>query len=166
MDAVPARAASCRRRPPRRQAAAGVTLLEMLLVIVLVAAMAGLAAAALHGGLDGTRLRTAARQVGAELRFARVRALASGQVQRFELDLGDGRWRGANGHRGRLPEGMRLRFTGARQVQPREGSGSIVFFPDGASSGGRIELALRQASWRVDVTWMTGEVRVAPVAAP
>jgi general secretion pathway protein H len=35
-----------------------------------------------------------------------------------------------------------------------------VFFPDGASTGGRVQLSARNAAMNVDVTWLTGEVRL------
>ena len=54
----------------------------------------------------------------------------------------------------------------AREVQPREGEGAIVFFPDGASTGGRVQLALDDAAWQVEVAWLTGQVRAAAVGEP
>ena len=59
---------------------------------------------------------------------------------------------------------MEVSFIGAREVQPREGEGAIVFFPDGASTGGRVRLRIRSAAWNVDVAWLTGQVRA--VRAP
>ncbi len=41
-----------------------------------------------------------------------------------------------------------------------------VFFPDGASTGGRIDLQVKDARWRVDVGWITGEVRSGPLRTP
>lgn len=152
--------------PAARTRARGVSLLEMLLVVALIALVGVLAAAAMGGGVDGMRLRSAGKQIAAELRFARTQALAGGQPQRFVIDPRGHRWQGANGRHGEIPKALEIRFTGARQVQPREGEGAVQFFEDGASSGGRIELQVRQAVWRIDVAWMTGEVRSGPVAAP
>ena len=39
-----------------------------------------------------------------------------------------------------------------------EGIGRIRFFPDGASTGGNVELELGEAVWRIEVNWLTGEV--------
>ena len=47
-----------------------------------------------------------------------------------------------------------------RELQPRDGIGTVRFFPDGASSGGRLRLAANGGGWDVDVRWVTGEVRV------
>ena len=36
----------------------------------------------------------------------------------------------------------------------------LAFFPDGASTGGRIRLTAKNAARDIDVAWLTGEVRV------
>lgn len=141
----------------------GVTLLEMLLVIALIAAAGVLAAGALSGGLDGLRLRSSGKQIAAQLRFTRTQALASGQPQRFALDPVARHWQAPSGHHGEIPAGLEIRFTGARQAQRHEREAAIVFFPDGAATGGRIELQAKQAIWRIDVSWITGEVVAGPL---
>ena len=40
------------------------------------------------------------------------------------------------------------------------GVGAILFFPDGASTGGRVQHSAKKAAWNVDVAWLTGEVQV------
>jgi len=59
-----------------------------------------------------------------------------------------------------------VQFTGAREVQPSEGVGAIVFFSDGASTGGRVQLRMRDAAWNIDVAWLTGEVTLRRAEVP
>ncbi|MFC3551515.1 GspH/FimT family pseudopilin [Lysobacter cavernae] len=143
----------------------GASLLEMLLVIALVAAISVLAAAALSGGFRGIQLRANAKEIAAQLRYTRTQAIASGRPQRFTLDPAAHAWTAANGRRGEIPAALRVSFTGAREVQPRRGEGAIVFFADGASTGGRIQLSAQRAAWNVDVAWLTGEIRLRRVEA-
>ena len=150
-----------RRGAARR--ARGFSLLEMILVLALVALASLLAAAAMTGGYDGMRLRSAAREVAAQLRFTRAQAIATGEPQRFTLDPSAHRWTAPKARSGELPRQLDLAFVGAREVQPSAGEGAIVFFADGASTGGRVRLALDDAAWDVEVAWLTGEVRAAPV---
>ena len=145
-------------RLPQRQR--GVSLLEMLLVVALIAVAATLSAMVLTGGLDGMRLRTETKETAAQLRYTRAQAIATGQPQRFVIDPRAHRWQAPNGRDGRIPETLSVKFTGARQAQARAGEGAILFFHDGGSTGGRITLGAKQAEWMVDVTWLTGEVRV------
>lgn len=131
----------------------------MLLVIALIAVAGVLAAAVLSGGIEGMRLRTAGKQIADELRQVRTRSIASGKPQQFEIDPVSHYWTTSLGRSGKIPASLRIQFTGAREAQARAGKGAIRFFPDGASSGGRVELFTEQARWRIDVAWITGEVR-------
>ncbi len=138
----------------------GTSLLEMLLVVALIAAAGVLAAAAMGGGMKGMQLRSSAKEISAQLRFTRTHAIATGEPQRFVIDPAAHTWQAPNGRAGDVPEALGIRFYGARQVQPSRGEGAIVFFPDGASTGGRIQLSRERAGWNVDVAWMTGQVKL------
>ncbi|MET0581639.1 MAG: GspH/FimT family pseudopilin [Pseudoxanthomonas sp.] len=139
----------------------GVSLLEMLLVVALIAIAGLLAAMVLTGGLDGMRLRSSAKEIAAQLRFARAQAIATGEPQRFVIDPARHHWQGPNQRQGSIPSSLGIEFTGARQAQARAGEGGILFFSDGASTGGRVQLSAKKAAWRIDVAWLTGEVRLA-----
>jgi general secretion pathway protein H len=145
--------------------AAGFTLLEMLLVLSLIAIAVTLSAVAMSGGMEGMRLRNSAKEIAGQLRYTRAQAIASGQPQRFALDVKAHRWQAPVGKHGEIPEGLRIRFTGAREAQARAEQGAILFFPDGASTGGRVQLEAGDAAWRVDVAWLTGEVKLARAEA-
>ena len=135
-------------------------MLETLLVVAILALAAALAAAAVTGGFRGTELRATAKEMAANLRYTRARAISTGQPQSFTVDPQAHAWTAPNGRDGEIPERLSVTFTGAREVQPTEGVGAVVFFPDGAATGGRIRLGLDDAAWEIDVAWLTGEVQV------
>ena len=135
-------------------------MLETLLVVAILALAAALAAAAVTGGFRGAELRATAKEIAANLRYTRARAISTGQPQSFTVDPEAHAWTAPNGRDGDIPERLTVTFTGAREVQPTEGVGAVVFFPDGAATGGRIRLGLDDAAWEIDVAWLTGEVRV------
>lgn len=136
----------------------GFTLLEMMLVVVLIAGIGLLAAATMTGGIERMRLDSTAKEIASELRHARARALATGTPQQFLLDPRARRWQSAEDRGGTIPDDLGVSFTGARELQPAEGVGAIVFFGDGASTGGRVQLRYREAGWTIGVAWLTGEV--------
>jgi len=138
--------------------ARGLSLLELLVVVALMAALAGIAAAVIGRALPGRELRAAAATVADELRFARARAIASGREQVFRLDVDTRAWRGAGERSGQLPAAITLDATTARGQAPAAREAAFRFFPDGASTGGRVVLKRGEAAWRVDVAWLTGEV--------
>ena len=152
--------AACRRAPANAAQARGVSLIEMRIVVVLIAAITALAASTMSGGLKGSQLRASAKEIASQLRFTRTRAIATGQTQRFVVDPARHAWTGAGERHGSFPDALKVTFTGAREVQPRQGEGAILFFADGASTGGRVQLARDTAAWNVDVAWLTGEVRI------
>ncbi len=137
--------------------ARGTSLLELLLVMALIALTGTLAVASYGGGLDGMRLRASAKEIAAQLRHTRAQAIASGREQRFEIEPVQRRWRAAT-RSGDIPQAVEVAFMGAREVQPRSDVGAIVFFEDGGSTGGHVQLQARSTVWRVDVAWLTGEV--------
>jgi general secretion pathway protein H len=153
---------------PRRDSA-GVTLLEMLLVVALIAIAATLAAMVLSGGMRGMQLRSTSQDIAAQLRYTRARAIASGEPQRFTIEPRARRWTAAEGRRGEIPAALSVDFTGAREAAgasaAANGQGAILFFPDGASTGGRIALLSGDAGWRVDVGWLMGDVRLSRTRA-
>ena len=146
------------RSNPTLQNAAGFSLLEVLLVMGLFVLISVLAATAITGGFAGMQLRSDAREVAAQLRWTRTQAIATGQPQRFTIDPHAHTWTAAQGRTGEIAKPLGIAFFGAREVQPREGEGAILFFPDGASTGGRVQLNAKRAAMNVDVAWLTGEV--------
>lgn len=129
-----------------------------MLVVTLIAAIGLLAAAAMTGGFDRMKLDSTAKEVASELRHVRARAIATGEPQHFVIDPHARRWQSAEDRGGSIPRELDVGFTGARELQPAEGVGAIVFFGDGASSGGRLQLRHRDATRTIEVAWLTGEV--------
>jgi general secretion pathway protein H len=150
---VASRATVC--RPAASQ---GFTLIEILIVVTLIAALTLVLVGAMNGGMDGLKVRSNAKALAAELRHARAQAIATGTVQRFTVVPEQRTWTGAKQRHGEFPKALEVTFTGVRQVQAREGEGVILFFEDGASTGGRIQLRVKNAAWNADVAWLTGEV--------
>ena len=153
-----------------RRLPSGFSLLEMLLVMALIAAASVLAVAAFGGGMQGMKLRAGAKDLAAQMRFARAVAISSGQPQDVVIDPQARRWEGAKGRSGSLPDGGEVVFTGARAAQFADGAdvdgkGIVRFFPDGAATGGRVRLLANGGGWDVDVGWLTGDVRVSRVQA-
>jgi general secretion pathway protein H len=158
--------ARLRQRPfDSGRSTAGFSLLEMILVVALIAVASLLAAMVVTGGFEGMKLRSSSKEIAGQLRYTRAQAIATGQAQRFVIDPQARRWQAPNGKHGQIPSSLAVEFTGAREAQPRVGDGGILFFPDGASTGGRVQLRAKQAVSRIDVAWLTGEVSVSRAQA-
>lgn len=151
--------------PPRRAAGRGgdgVSLLELLVVLMLMSLIAVMAVPFMSGGVSGSELKGAAREVAAGLRFARSDAVSSRRETRLVLDLEQRTFRIDRDPRVHaLPKQVDLKlFTAQRDLVDAK-SGAIRFFPDGGSNGGRVTIAAGERKYEVDVDWLTGRVAIA-----
>ena len=139
----------------------GFTLLELLVVLAIIGLLAVIAAPRFAGALPGAELASGARQLVSGLREARSRAVSlnrqvafilAGDANRYSIGLGG---RGAA-----LPENIAITlWTGTTEITGAH-QGAIRFFPDGSSTGGRIELAGKGGKRLIGVDWLTGRVRL------
>jgi general secretion pathway protein H len=149
----------------RSARANGFTLLEMLAVILLIGIAVAAASISVTQGLASARARAASGELAAALRATRTQAIVHADERHFDVDTRGNTWSGASGAGVALPKGMRISITSAAGDAPNEHTGRIRFFPDGSSTGGRITLRAGQRQWHVNVSWLTGEVRVVDTVA-
>ena len=127
----------------------------MIVVLAVLAMVGGLVLSRgplRSGALD---MRSGAGTVSRALRLARSRAIAINQPVGVRFDPKEASVQVAGQAAQRLPGGIGLGVT------PSTGQGlTILFMPDGSSSGGRVELAGAGRTAHVDVDWLTGRVSV------
>lgn len=141
--------------------ARGFTLLELLVVIAIVGVVLALVPGFLLRDQPVLDLESAARAVAQGLRQTRSQAMLQNREQIFAIDVESGRFRpGAQQSLRQLDRAIALSLLTARSEAQGEGGGSIRFFPDGSSTGGRIRLALEQHQAQVSVDWLTGAVAI------
>lgn len=132
----------------------GFTLMELMLAMVVIGLLAALALprAPLSGGRGAVQADAA--RVVALLRADRTAALTRGAAVESRFDFDGGRLAsGAGGPVIGLSRGVRLTPAG-------EGARSVVFTPDGRSSGAALGLSGRGASVLVTVNPVTAAVEV------
>jgi general secretion pathway protein H len=141
--------------------ARGVTLLELLVVMALMALIAGLVLPSFGDGVPTSSLKSSARQLAAGLRVARSEAVAQKRETFLVLDLEGRRFKvGSDPREYALPPRVELKLFTAQSDLVSERVGSIRFFPDGGSNGGRITVASGERKFEVDVDWLTGRVAI------
>lgn len=149
----------------KRARAHGFTLLEMLAVILLIGIAAAAVSISVTQGLASARVRAASSELAGALRATRAQAIVRGQEQNFDVDTRANSYLNVKQQDVRLPKGLKVSITSAKEDQPNEHTGRIRFFPDGSSTGGRITLQSGKRQWHVNVSWLTGEVRVVDTVA-
>jgi general secretion pathway protein H len=140
---------------------AGFTLLEVLVAL----AIGAIAYAVILGvpgrGTSAADLKAAARTLASGLRTAQTTAMATRRDALLTLDLETHEFEVPGvlqPHK--LPEKLDLKLLTAESEVTSEKRGSIRFYPDGSSTGGRITVASGEAKYQVDVDWLTGRVTV------
>ena len=140
---------------------AGVTLLELLIVIALMAIITALVVPMFGGPVSTSELRATARRLAAGLRLARSEAVSERRETFLVVDVAGKRFkvdREAREHA--LPSKVDLKLFTAQNDLVSENVGSIRFYPDGGSNGGRITVASGARKFDVDVDWLTGRVAI------
>ena len=140
---------------------AGFTLLEILLVLAIGAA-AYVAVLGVPGrGISSAELKSSARVLASGLRTAQATAMATRRDALLTLDLDshDFEVPGAMPPR-HLPDKLDLKLYTAQSEVASEKRGSIRFYPDGSSTGGRITVSSGERKYLVDVDWLTGRVTI------
>ncbi len=118
----------------------GFSLLELLVVLVIIGLSASLVLPSLTGGLSSLRLKTAAREVSATLRYARSLAVSVGKEQVINMDIEEGKyWLNEDKDNNReLPSDIRFLNVTTQGEEITTGMAGIVFYPMGNSSGSSI----------------------------
>lgn len=119
---------------------AGFSLVELLVVVAILTCMALAFPVALDRMLPGRRISATAEKLIINLRELQSRAVVAGRAARIQLSAGGyvvetpGSQRPAEMT---LPHGMSLQLTSAADERAIT---QIVFFPDGSSTGGTLQL--------------------------
>jgi len=113
------------------------------------------------GPISTSGLRSAARELAAGLRLAQSEAVSQRRQTFLVLDVAGKRFKVDNDpHEHRLPSKVELKLFTAQNDLVSDSVGSIRFFPDGGSNGGRITVASGDRKFDVDIDWLTGRVAI------
>ena len=136
----------------------GFSLFELLVVMVMVVLMFTVAGVSMSRSLAGAEVRNAARDMTAGLRQTRGMAITRRQQQVFLVDAEARTWQAPGRSPVSLPDGLDITLTTARSELTGNNAGGIRFYPDGASTGGRVVLSADGREWHITVGWLTGEI--------
>ena len=136
----------------------GFTLVEMVAVVVLIAILLSIVSLGFTKSLNNAKVQAASRDLVAALRYTRGQAIVRGQQTALDIDLQNNTYQAPGKAVVQLPREMRMTLLTADSEQTSATSGRIRFFPDGASTGGHISIYMGQREWRVNVSWLTGQV--------
>ncbi len=146
--------------PARLGRAGGFSLFELMVVMILVSLLFAVVGVSVSRSIQGAEIRNASREVVAGIRHTRGQAIIKRQQQVFQVDADAKTWTAAARDSVEIPDGLDITINTARSELTGENAGGIRFYPDGASTGGSVELQAGERTWEVEVSWLTGEVSI------
>ena len=137
----------------------GFTLIELLVVLAIAGLLVALVPTAYSKAKESSQYRSVLRTLAADMRFGRQSAMARGSPVVLSVDLAKRQY-GLEGYGTHiLPEPLQIRATvGGEQLQADQ-KASIIFLPDGGSTGGSFEIVRPGGDGiRLRVDWLSGQV--------
>jgi general secretion pathway protein H len=140
---------------------AGFTIIEVIVVLVIGAIAYALILGVPMRGASIYDLKSASRSLASGLRQAQSSAMATRRDTVLTLDMETKEFAvpGVSDMR-KLPQAIDLKLYTAQSEVTSEKRGSIRFYPDGSSTGGRITVSSGERKFLVDVDWLTGRVSI------
>ena len=143
----------------------GFSLIELVAVIILIGIALSVVSMAFNKSLDSAKVQAASRDLVAALRYTRGQAIVKGEQTALDIDLQNNTYQAPGRALVKLPQTMHMSLLTADSEQTSATSGRIRFFADGGSTGGHISVYMGQREWRINVSWLTGQVVREEVAA-
>lgn len=137
--------------------ARGFTLIELLVVVLIISLIYAVVPPIFNRG-ESARLQQSARELMTGLRWARAQAVGTRKSvavwvnthdKTFSVETKDKEFA--------LPESSEVRVTTV-ESEIKDQRAGIRFFPDGSSTGGKIELTANDDIYLLAVDWLTGGV--------
>ncbi len=137
----------------------GFTLIELMVVLVIIVLGTSIVAINFASGNDRAELKAAARDVVSALRYARGEALMDHEETTVDFDLESNSYTVSGREKTYgIPESIGLTIVTAESELTGQDQGSIRFYADGSSTGGRVNLTAGAAKWQIDINWLTGHI--------
>jgi general secretion pathway protein H len=151
---------------------AGFTLLELLVVLTIAGLLTVVVPPLYSNAVPGARLKTSTRDFAISLREARAIAVTTSKQVELRLIADPPSYAIGGDASVQLPRGVFMTaydyVTTTNQALANVNALAaeefvVRFFPDGSSNGAVIKLANGSTAYRIDVSWMMGDIRVSRV---
>ena len=142
-----------------RRDESGFTLLELLLTLSIIAGLVTASTIALSGSVVKLQASGYVGEIADIFREGQIQAIQTGQEAHIIIDL-DARSLSLYplGKVSALSEKLRVSIE-IERTNARANGATIVFYPDGSSTGGRMLIRAGVRNYEVEIDWLTGLTR-------
>lgn len=139
----------------------GFTLLELMVVLFIMVLGFSIVGVNLSSGNNTTEHQRVAADIISALRYARGMALTSHRESTVTFDLEDNSYIVDKREKVyEIPKTIKVTLVTTQSQLVGQKQGSIRFFADGSSTGGRVSLKRGENTWQIDINWLTGQVEL------
>jgi Tfp pilus assembly protein FimT len=141
----------------------GITLIELVVVMSIIAIMGLFLAPAIGEWLDNFRIRQAARDIAANLQFAKMKAISSRMEHRICFDLANETYQLEKNDGGWTQQGSVFQIPKDVDIDSAVGLGNpprIEFNPDGTCSSGHVTIDNDKGKKFDMVVHYTGRIKI------
>ena len=139
----------------------GYSLLEVIVVIVIIGLSYTLLPKMVFSGVTGAELRSNVRAIATGLRLTRDAAINTRREAVLTLDLESREFTVQNDTKvHKLHDKLDVKLYTSQADLITDKVGTIRFYPDGSSNGGRVTVSAGGRVFEVDVDWLTGRVSI------
>jgi general secretion pathway protein H len=139
----------------------GFSMMELMLVLVLMAVAYLFIPKMAFSGVSGAELKTNVRAVATGLRMTRDKAINGKREAALTLDLESRSFTIPTDDKPhQLNDKLEVQLFTAQSDLVSDKVGTIRFYPDGSSNGGRVSIGTGGRVFEIDVDWLTGRVTI------
>ncbi len=139
----------------------GFSLIELMVVLVIAGLAVGVVMPRLVGVVGSQQYRSDMRDLVTLLREARGKAGTEHRAAAVWLNVENKTFGREGGTKTwRLPEETEVELKAIAEQVVSDRVAKIRFFPDGTSSGAELTTVYRGQSFQLDVSWITGRIRL------
>lgn len=139
----------------------GFSLLEVIVVITIIGLAYVLLPKMVFTGVSGAELRSNARAIATGLRLARDAAITTKRETVLSINMENREFTLPNDSKvHKLNDQLNVKLYTSEADLISDKVGSIRFYPDGSSNGGRVTVAAGERGFEIEVDWLTGHVTI------
>lgn len=138
----------------------GFSLIEIILVMVFIAVLAGLASSSMFKSLEKAKIRAVSKNLVSALRYTRSKAIIKHEEKTISFNVKNKTYQAPNKKLVEIPKEVEIYVYTADSEIADDSVGKIRFFSDGSSTGGWVKIVQKDKIWKINVNWLTGEVRL------
>jgi general secretion pathway protein H len=144
----------------KKSDAAGFTLFEMVVTLTIVSTVIALSLPQWPKGAKEADVHQAARLIESQFHAARNQAILSGVAVTISISLVTPRVVVKDGQFqvGELPSALAFTAKSGKFQVDQKAEAAFIFYPNGTSSGGRIEVADDRMNEEIIVNWINGGI--------